>query len=246
MTSADSRSLIAEQVRQRRLHRSWSQSQLSEVAGVSLRTIQRLERSGRCSHETLLAVAEAFEIDVRELTAVLYRESEKKRNLAAVFSRLEALTMVSKIGLGAARLALVAAVLYFVLLVAITVFAAGSFTSFYSTPPIPRESAILESHAGYHQFLQVSGLALALYLGIATAAYGLQRGRLIRGLFFLGLGVVLSTAAYSLLPWVLFEFDQYSPGFLWLLGNLGPLVLSWFLVTLFGWLFLKSPITANR
>ena len=61
-------------VKKARLERAWTQSQLAEVAGVDLRTIQRLEKDGTASHETLMAVANAFEIDVKELTQILTQE----------------------------------------------------------------------------------------------------------------------------------------------------------------------------
>lgn len=47
---------------------AWSQAHLAEAAGVSVRTIQRLERTGQCADETLLAVAAALEVDVTVLT----------------------------------------------------------------------------------------------------------------------------------------------------------------------------------
>lgn len=59
---------IAEIIKNLRIERSWSQDLLAQNAGVSKRTIQRLEKEGHCSHETLLAVAGAFDIDVRQLT----------------------------------------------------------------------------------------------------------------------------------------------------------------------------------
>jgi len=76
---------LANRVRDLRQARSWAQAQLAEVAGVSLRTIQRLERDGHCSPETLLAIAAAFEIDVRELTAVRKQNGTGEAALRPVF-----------------------------------------------------------------------------------------------------------------------------------------------------------------
>ncbi|MDR8391515.1 helix-turn-helix domain-containing protein [Aliifodinibius sp. S!AR15-10] len=59
---------LARMVRSLRKQRSWSQSHLAKAAGVSTRTIQRLERRGTCSQETLLSVAAAFDVDVKEFT----------------------------------------------------------------------------------------------------------------------------------------------------------------------------------
>ena len=66
---------ISEEVKALRAERSWSQDLLAQNAGVSKRTIQRLEKDGHCSHETLLAVAGAFDIDVRQLTRLVQTPS---------------------------------------------------------------------------------------------------------------------------------------------------------------------------
>lgn len=50
-----------------RLQRGWSQEQLSEVSGLSTRTIQRLERGQPASLESLKALASVFEIDLKDL-----------------------------------------------------------------------------------------------------------------------------------------------------------------------------------
>lgn len=54
-------------IRQRRRNSAWSQDQLAEISGLSPRTIQRVERDGRASLETLKALAAAFKIDAAEL-----------------------------------------------------------------------------------------------------------------------------------------------------------------------------------
>lgn len=54
-------------VKQEREDRAWPQRQLAEVAGVNLRTIQRLEKDGTASFETLMGVAQAFGMDVKQL-----------------------------------------------------------------------------------------------------------------------------------------------------------------------------------
>lgn len=54
-------------VKELRAKFNWSQAKLAEFSGVSERTIQRLEKDGTAEHETLLAVANAFEVDVELL-----------------------------------------------------------------------------------------------------------------------------------------------------------------------------------
>lgn len=51
-------------VRKLRLQRGWTQDQLAEIADLSVRTIQRIERGGPASLETARALASAFEVDV--------------------------------------------------------------------------------------------------------------------------------------------------------------------------------------
>ena len=50
-----------------RLKKAWSQEQLSEFSGVSVRTIQRLEKGGQGALETLKAIAATLEIDIQTL-----------------------------------------------------------------------------------------------------------------------------------------------------------------------------------
>ena len=50
-------------VRKLRLRRGWSQDQLADFTGVTVRTIQRLERGHKPSLETAKALAAVFEVD---------------------------------------------------------------------------------------------------------------------------------------------------------------------------------------
>lgn len=50
-----------------RMEKHWSQEQLGEICGLNLRTIQRLESSGRGSVESVRALAAAFGVDPKEL-----------------------------------------------------------------------------------------------------------------------------------------------------------------------------------
>jgi transcriptional regulator with XRE-family HTH domain len=50
-----------------RLQRGWSQEQLADVSGVSVRTIQRIERGQPGSLETLKALAAVFDVDFDQL-----------------------------------------------------------------------------------------------------------------------------------------------------------------------------------
>jgi transcriptional regulator with XRE-family HTH domain len=63
----DDMKLSPKTIKRLRTERAWSQEQLAEIADVSLRTIQRVEADGSASRETRMALAAAFDIDVRDL-----------------------------------------------------------------------------------------------------------------------------------------------------------------------------------
>ncbi len=69
---------LGEQVKRLRQERAWSQTQLADIAGLSERTVQRVEKLDQCSYETLMAVASAFEVDVREFTRRLPEVSSRE------------------------------------------------------------------------------------------------------------------------------------------------------------------------
>ena len=56
-------------IRSERENRGWSQSHLGEVAGLSLRTIQRIEKTGSASFESVTALASVLSVEVADLRA---------------------------------------------------------------------------------------------------------------------------------------------------------------------------------
>ncbi|HET8696468.1 MAG TPA: helix-turn-helix transcriptional regulator [Gammaproteobacteria bacterium] len=54
-------------IRTEREKRAWSQEHLAEVAGLGLRTIQRIESTGSAAYESARALAAVFEMDVARL-----------------------------------------------------------------------------------------------------------------------------------------------------------------------------------
>ncbi|PIE16084.1 MAG: XRE family transcriptional regulator [Rhodobacterales bacterium] len=54
-------------IRNLRIERGWSQEQLAEISGVSSRTIQRIERGGKASLESLKCLAAVFETPISDL-----------------------------------------------------------------------------------------------------------------------------------------------------------------------------------
>lgn len=49
-------------IKTERNKKAWTQSHLAEACGLSLRTIQRIEKSGKSSHESAQAIAAVFEL----------------------------------------------------------------------------------------------------------------------------------------------------------------------------------------
>jgi transcriptional regulator with XRE-family HTH domain len=75
-------------VQKLRLQHGWSQEDLAELCALSVRTIQRIERGGAASAESLKALAAVFEIDLASL-----REPAMDQPRAPVIASEEALAL---------------------------------------------------------------------------------------------------------------------------------------------------------
>ncbi|OGQ94013.1 MAG: XRE family transcriptional regulator [Deltaproteobacteria bacterium RIFOXYD12_FULL_57_12] len=71
-------------VRKLRLERGWSQEQLAEISGLSVRTIQRIERGQKPSLESLKSFAAVFETEIANLTmeAVMSDQAKTKTTIS--------------------------------------------------------------------------------------------------------------------------------------------------------------------
>lgn len=76
------------QIQKFRLQRGWSQEQLAEVSGLSVRTIQRIESGQTPSLDTLNALAAVFDVDLSHL-----KESDMDTPTARDFKSEEALAL---------------------------------------------------------------------------------------------------------------------------------------------------------
>ncbi len=54
-------------IRELRKQKYWSQDQLAQMSGLSLRTIQRIERDQKAGLESLKALSAVFDIEISEL-----------------------------------------------------------------------------------------------------------------------------------------------------------------------------------
>jgi transcriptional regulator with XRE-family HTH domain len=78
----------AAKVRTERERRAWSQEHLAEVAGLSLRTIQRVENTGVASYESARALAAVFQTEVAALREVTRRPLARQWRYAGVAALL--------------------------------------------------------------------------------------------------------------------------------------------------------------
>ncbi len=100
----------AEKIRNWREDRCWSQEQLADISGVSLRTIQRIENGESVSRETVMALAAAFNVEPaalavdmrRQARTALQRQAAKNRMSAALGFWVHLLTYIGVSGLFAA------------------------------------------------------------------------------------------------------------------------------------------------
>jgi transcriptional regulator with XRE-family HTH domain len=63
-------------IKEMRLERHWSQDQLAEMSGLSIRTIQRIENGENAGLESLKALAAVFEINIAD--------SDKKKEMEQI------------------------------------------------------------------------------------------------------------------------------------------------------------------
>lgn len=68
-----------EKLKRWREERFWSQEHLAELAGIALRTVQRIESGGTASRESITALAAAYNVDAAALT---YAPEEKEVDAA--------------------------------------------------------------------------------------------------------------------------------------------------------------------
>jgi transcriptional regulator with XRE-family HTH domain len=72
------------QVRDMRLARGWSQEQLAEASGLSVRTIQRIENGQAPSLASAAALARVFDVEVDQLAAADTEETGDVSFVAAI------------------------------------------------------------------------------------------------------------------------------------------------------------------
>ncbi len=64
--------------------KAWSQSQVAEASGISLRTIQRIEKTGVASPESVKCLCATFGIQIHDLSV----DEDNQKELSPTFSAL--------------------------------------------------------------------------------------------------------------------------------------------------------------
>jgi transcriptional regulator with XRE-family HTH domain len=73
-----SKSISLSEIKQVRLERHWSQEQLAEMTGLSVRTIQRIENENKAGLESIKALSAVFEMNILEGDKELDKVQKKK------------------------------------------------------------------------------------------------------------------------------------------------------------------------
>ena len=68
--STNSKTICVDKIKKLRQNNGWSQDLLAKASGLSLRTIQRVEKEGNASAETQLALAGTFNVSPQELFVI--------------------------------------------------------------------------------------------------------------------------------------------------------------------------------
>ncbi|GAA6139195.1 hypothetical protein NBRC116583_29420 [Arenicella sp. 4NH20-0111] len=85
-----------------RLSKNWTQQHLAEVCGVSMRTIQRVEKDGVASNETVASYAAVFEMPASDflITIEEFDNTNRSDSDSALMSRLGGLIFIGGFAAG--------------------------------------------------------------------------------------------------------------------------------------------------
>jgi len=76
--------LDVQRLKELRESKAWSQSHLAEVAGISLRTIQRIEKSGIASPESAKSICASYDIQIVDICVSEHSKVEAAPTLLSV------------------------------------------------------------------------------------------------------------------------------------------------------------------
>ena len=101
-------------IRNEREQRAWGQAHLADVSGLGLRTVQRIEATGRASYESASAIAAAFSISVADLRIEDSNDVIQPHAVAEKKAWMAMRRLVLPLGIGIAASVLAASVVFLV------------------------------------------------------------------------------------------------------------------------------------
>ena len=125
---------------------------------------------------------------------------------------------------------------YVAVLAAVSVYTAWRFAPLYAADALVTEP---ELSAQYRSFVGVAGVALAICLGAASAAYGARRGSVLQGLVALALGAGTTVLGLSVVPLVRIAEEESAAAAVWVTSASPVLVLSFAVASVAAWLFTR-------
>ncbi|MBL1214555.1 MAG: helix-turn-helix transcriptional regulator [Ignavibacteriae bacterium] len=170
-----SRFQLASEIKKLRLSKSWSQQQLADISGLSLRTIQRIEKDGKCSHESLLTLASIFELDVESFTEILDTDNSKILDMFNKYALFNFLKGVKSKSIALISLVFVLPALYFAVANILYYYLNISFMH-SSLEYIYNDAILFKVFNFISPFIFIGGIFLTIYLNLSVLVkFNLQK-----------------------------------------------------------------------
>jgi hypothetical protein len=115
------------------------------------------------------------------------------------------------------KLAVGLSILYVCVLMGVVGYGSIKFGEYYQPPTFSK--FVNGEFGAYRIFTVAAGFSLAMFLGAASALFGLWQKSLLHGGGALIAGTAFTIAAFQLLPTVWFPLDRYPVGAVWLMGG---------------------------
>jgi transcriptional regulator with XRE-family HTH domain len=91
-----------QRIKHLRIERNWTQQHLADACGISLRTVQRIEKFGNASTESVMSLCAVLELNKADICAVPRVKPEQLHTVSLWFNYLYSIiALILGIGLGA-------------------------------------------------------------------------------------------------------------------------------------------------
>ncbi|MBM7074139.1 helix-turn-helix transcriptional regulator [Shewanella sp. 202IG2-18] len=89
----------AKAIKNSRLKNGWTQQHLADAFGLSLRTVQRVERYGTASNETVLSIASVMELNLEEIILSIDDAVTDENNVSSKYQQIGVITVALVLGM---------------------------------------------------------------------------------------------------------------------------------------------------